>query len=57
MIKRLFFLFLGLSLFSSCATYQLETRVVKLKNCKRVSLYWDYCQVERGGDPSVLVEH
>ena len=57
MIKKLFFLFLGLSLFSSCATYQLETRVVKLKNCKRVSLYWDYCQVDRGGDPSVLVEH
>ena len=57
MIKNLLLLFLGLSMFSGCAVYQLETRVVKLKNCKRVSLYWDYCQVERGGDPSVLVEH
>ena len=57
MSKRLFFIYLSLLLSSSCATYQLETKVVKLKNCKRVSLYWDYCQVERGGDPSVLVEH
>ena len=57
MTKRLILTLLTLSFLSGCATYELETRVVKLKNCKRVSLYWDYCQVERGGDPSVLVEH
>ena len=55
--KKLTLSLIGLLILSSCALRTVEIRSIRLKNCKRVSIYWDYCDIDRGGDTGTLVNH
>jgi hypothetical protein len=55
--KKITLPLIGLLFLSSCALRTVETKFVRLKNCKRVSIYWDYCDIDRGGDKGTLVNH
>ena len=48
---------LSLLFLSSCAFHTVETKVLRLKNCKRVSIYWDFCDIDKGGEKGMLVQH